>query len=245
MLAVIILILVVLLVVFWFAAWILEAFWWLILLGIIAKVWFRVRTKREQEQRKREIAAEDYRLEPRFLPKVQAAAENIATAYGNNTTAEGKTTVVLYTLQLRERKYYVGIIESRRFESRMHKHFDGDGTHWTQRYKPVDLLNVIVLENIEEWSQAEALEDAQTLRVMEMFGAVDVRGGRFTAVDWSALSHWLREHGYALVKERKGPFSHLLKVRAPGKELYWKRLNEALNAWENATNKKLGMLRRM
>ena len=234
----IVFVLVALVLVLGIATWILETFWWVIILGIIATIWFRVKTKREQEELRRKIAEEDARLEPNFQAKVQTVAENIATAYKSNTTT------VLYTLQLRERNYYVGIIQSKFFETRMRKHFIGDGAHWTQRYKPVDLLSVIVIENMD-WSQAEAFEDAQTLRVMEMFGAVNVRGGHFTAVEWNALSHWMREHGYTLAKERKGPFSHLLKVRAPGKELYLKRLNETLDSWAKSTDEKLGTIRKL
>lgn len=229
---VIVLILVAIVLVFGFAIWLLETFWWLIILAGIGGIWFHKKKKREQEEFKKKVAREDDWLEPQFLPKVHAVAKRIATVY------ENEDATVLYTLQLRERKYYVGLISSHDFENRMSKHFNGDGALWTKKYKPVYLSSVTVLENME-WSEAEEFEDAQTLKVMEMHGCADVRGGHFTAVDWNEFSHWLRQHGYALVKERKGPFSHLLKVRPPGKELHWKRLSETLTSWEKRTDEKL------
>ena len=49
--------------------------------------------------------------------------------------------VTIYILKCEDDKYYVGKIASNVWK-RIKQHFDGKGAKWTQKYKPVDILDI-------------------------------------------------------------------------------------------------------
>lgn len=76
----------------------------------------------------------------------------------------------IYTLLLRENKYYVGFTEN--LEQRMVAHFTGEGAKWTQVYKPIKIIEVV--PEIHDWH-----EDFVTLVMMKKHGINNVRGGNW------------------------------------------------------------------
>lgn len=74
----------------------------------------------------------------------------------------------IYTLLLSESKYYVGYTEN--LERRMTEHFTGEGSKWTQLYKPIKIIEIVPETN--DWQ-----EDFTTLVMMRKYGINNVRGG--------------------------------------------------------------------
>jgi hypothetical protein len=80
---------------------------------------------------------------------------------------------MLYILKLENNKYYVG--KSDDPETRINQHMNGNGSEWTKKYKPVDIVELV--ENDDEYD-----EDKYTLKYMEKYGINNVRGGSFCQV---------------------------------------------------------------
>ena len=76
----------------------------------------------------------------------------------------------IYILQLEKGKYYVG--KTKEPEFRLNEHFNGDGSEWTRKFKPVSVLKLIPHCNAYD-------EDKYTLMMMEQHGIFNVRGGSF------------------------------------------------------------------
>lgn len=81
----------------------------------------------------------------------------------------------LYSLRLEQGKYYIGI--SKRPINRIGQHFSGYyGAQWTKKYRPETILETRDLGPITR-SEAEYIEKEETLRLMEIYGYQNVRGG--------------------------------------------------------------------
>lgn len=79
--------------------------------------------------------------------------------------------MILYVLQLKNGKYYIG--KSKNVRKRIDEHFNGGGSEWTKRHRPIRVVLKKRLEDIFE-------EDILTLKYMGMYGIDNVRGGSFT-----------------------------------------------------------------
>jgi predicted GIY-YIG superfamily endonuclease len=75
----------------------------------------------------------------------------------------------VYVLQLECNKYYIGYTERQRDE-RFLEHFQNNGSKWTKKYKPLDVLKII--------SGTLQDEDEITLQYMKKYGWWNVRGGK-------------------------------------------------------------------
>ena len=84
--------------------------------------------------------------------------------------------ISIYTLSLSQGKYYVG--KSTNIDIRLGKHLNGGGSHWTKKYPPLKLLEL--MENSDEED-----EDKITLRYMKRYGIDNVRGGSFCRLELS------------------------------------------------------------
>ena len=81
---------------------------------------------------------------------------------------------MIYILLLEKDKYYVGYT-ARRDGERFQEHFGGKGAKWTQRYKPIIVL---------EWREGtEQDENEVTLELMKKYGWTNVRGGKWCQVE--------------------------------------------------------------
>ena len=78
--------------------------------------------------------------------------------------------VNIYILQLANNKYYVG--KSINPEFRLEQHFNNNGSAWTQKYKPIKVVEII--PNCDDFD-----EDKFTLKYMSLYGVNNVRGGSF------------------------------------------------------------------
>ena len=87
-----------------------------------------------------------------------------------------KTNIYIYILKLKENKYYIGKTTNPKF--RLNNHINGDGSKWTQKYNPINLLELI--PNCEDFD-----EDKYTLSYMKKYGVENVRGGTFTQMNFT------------------------------------------------------------
>ena len=78
----------------------------------------------------------------------------------------------IYILQCENNKYYVGKTTNK--DKRIIEHFTSKGSKWTQKYKPIKI--------IEEHSGDEFDEEKHTLLMMNKYGIDNVRGGSYCKV---------------------------------------------------------------
>lgn len=88
----------------------------------------------------------------------------------------------VYVLLLENNKYYIGKTDN--IKARLHNHFNGNGSMWTKKYKPIRL--------IEQHDGCEQFdEEKYTLIYMKKYGVENVRGGIYTQIvlDKSSLDN--------------------------------------------------------
>ncbi len=76
----------------------------------------------------------------------------------------------IYILKLENNKYYIGKTSNPTF--RLDQHFNLNGSLWTKKYKPIELIEII--SNCDNYD-----EDKYTIKYMEKYGINNVRGGSF------------------------------------------------------------------
>jgi predicted GIY-YIG superfamily endonuclease len=74
----------------------------------------------------------------------------------------------IYVLELEEGKYYVG--KTKNIDFRIGQHFNGDGTTWTKKYKPIKIIDVKSCLTVFD-------EENTTIAYMKEKGIYNVRGG--------------------------------------------------------------------
>ena len=84
--------------------------------------------------------------------------------------------VYIYVLKLRQNKYYIGKTKSP--INRLDDHCNFGGSKWTQKYNPVEIIEVI--PNCED-----SYENEKTLEYMVKYGWENVRGGSWCKVNMS------------------------------------------------------------
>lgn len=85
----------------------------------------------------------------------------------------------IYILKLEYNKYYIGKTINPNF--RLQQHFMDNGSEWTKKYKPIDIITII--PNCDSYD-----EDKYTLKYMEEFGINNVRGGSFCQIILSDIN---------------------------------------------------------
>lgn len=80
---------------------------------------------------------------------------------------------ILYILKLQDDKYYIGITLN--LNQRLSQHFSGEGSQFTKKYKPLEVLKVIYNDDINE-----DYENKLTLEYMQKYGWENCRGGYYT-----------------------------------------------------------------
>jgi predicted GIY-YIG superfamily endonuclease len=81
--------------------------------------------------------------------------------------------VYIYVLKLENNKYYIGKTKNMSF--RLESHFNAEGSFWTKKYKPIELLEIF--PNCDNYD-----EDKYTIKYMEKYGITNVRGGSFCEI---------------------------------------------------------------
>ena len=79
----------------------------------------------------------------------------------------------VYVLKLEHNKWYVGY--SAEIEVRIASHFIGNGSLWTKKYKPLEVVSVKPGDTL--------LENLTTIALMAKHGYEDVRGGKWCKVE--------------------------------------------------------------
>ncbi len=79
---------------------------------------------------------------------------------------------LVYTLALEDGCFYIGWTNN--LNTRLYQHFNGEGSKWTKRHKPIELVGVKIGGKSEE--------SEETLRLMYIHGREKVRGGAYTAL---------------------------------------------------------------
>jgi predicted GIY-YIG superfamily endonuclease len=82
----------------------------------------------------------------------------------------------IYVLSLEGGRYYIG--KSDDVIGRLQQHFNGSGSAWTKKYKPISLVKTI--ENVSPFE-----EDKITKEYMSKYGIEKVRGGSYVEVNLS------------------------------------------------------------
>jgi len=92
----------------------------------------------------------------------------------NLSTPNDKITI--YVLLLEDGRYYIG--KSTTVDFRLEQHFNGYGSTWTKKYKPIKVVEII--PNSDTFD-----EDKYTLKYMSKYGIDMVRGGSFCQIELS------------------------------------------------------------
>jgi hypothetical protein len=93
--------------------------------------------------------------------------------------------VYIYVLKLEQGKYYIGKTNNPQF--RLENHCNGNGSAWTQKYKPLKVIKII--PNCNDYD-----EDKFTRQYMDKYGTANVRGGAFTKLNLDKSTLDFLEH---------------------------------------------------
>ena len=104
--------------------------------------------------------------------------------------------VTIYILKCEDDKYYVGKIASNVWK-RIKQHFDGKGAKWTQKYKPVDIIDI-------RRGLTDRDESKVTLDMMKIFGIHNVRGGAYSKMRLDKTQIEYAEYYMGFRKEKPG-----------------------------------------
>lgn len=80
----------------------------------------------------------------------------------------------IYILELEEKKYYIG--KSDNIILRLENHFENNGSEWTKKYKPINIIEIISNCDIYD-------EDKYVFKYMNLYGINNVRGGSFVTFE--------------------------------------------------------------
>lgn len=103
----------------------------------------------------------------------------------SNTNFQIFSMPFVYVLLLQDKKYYVGYSE-RKVGERFLEHFNAQGSQWTRKYHPLQVLQ------IKQGTKED--EDRTTLEMMLKHGWWNVRGGKWCHVDLQSCPKALLEY---------------------------------------------------
>ncbi len=102
------------------------------------------------------------------------------------------TPIIVYALALEDGCFYVG--QSCKFIERVAAHFDGKGSAWTRRHRPVAVLCAKTVRT-RDWKVAERFENRLTVFLMAKHGWQKVRGGFWSNICEKSTRGGLIHHG--------------------------------------------------
>ena len=88
----------------------------------------------------------------------------------------------IYALKLENGKYYVG--RSYNVPKRLNQHYNGEGSVWTKKHKPIRLNEVFL-------NKTKFDEDKYTLMYMSIYGIENVRGGSFCSIELGGADKYI------------------------------------------------------
>jgi predicted GIY-YIG superfamily endonuclease len=86
-----------------------------------------------------------------------------------------ETNKTVYALQLEKNKFYIGCSLEKNIDNRINDHFTGVGSKWTQKYKPLSIIE-------KYQNTSELFELILTLKYIDLYGSKNVRGSGFVKV---------------------------------------------------------------
>ncbi len=92
----------------------------------------------------------------------------------------------VYVLKLEKGKYYIGYTERQEYE-RLEEHFSNEGSKWTKKFRPVEVLSFR--------SGTTDDENSTTLEYMKNYGWWNVRGGQHCEVNMEQPPKELQNNG--------------------------------------------------
>lgn len=114
--------------------------------------------------------------------------------------------VTIYILKCEDDKYYVGKTYQKDPYNRIQDHFNGNGSLWTQKHQPLEVMSVITHCDDED-------EDKHTKIMMKKYGINNVRGGTYCRIklrpdEYRVISRELRgNNGLCYQCGKKGHFA--------------------------------------
>jgi len=99
--------------------------------------------------------------------------------------------ITIYILELESEKYYVG--QTKHLRERIRKHFDGKGSAWTKRHRPISVISQLEL-NTSYWRDALEVEKEFTLELMSSLGWENVRGAGWSMVEMKSKPKELEDY---------------------------------------------------
>jgi predicted GIY-YIG superfamily endonuclease len=97
----------------------------------------------------------------------------MTTDMNNSSISNNSSPLFIYVLKLNEDKYYVGKTVNN-ITQRMEEHMAGNGSAWTQKYTPIEVMEVKTGDEYDE--------DKYVLKYMKQYGIENVRGGSFSQI---------------------------------------------------------------
>tara|TARA_B100001094_G_C18048255_1_gene728625 strand:+ start:414 stop:1025 length:612 start_codon:yes stop_codon:yes gene_type:complete len=95
-----------------------------------------------------------------------------------------KLPTYVYTLKLKQGKYYVGSSSDPTYRLVQHKRGGLGGAAWTTKYTPIKMIACRQVANLIKGGGRKQ-EDAETKKVMQKYGIENVRGGTYSQVNLS------------------------------------------------------------
>lgn len=90
---------------------------------------------------------------------------------------------LVYILKCEDECFYVGITSN--LNLRLAQHFSGNGSQWTKRHKPIEIIKVVV-GNLETENQI-------ALEYINQYGYDRVRGGKYLKDKSTKICYWLKQ----------------------------------------------------
>ena len=84
--------------------------------------------------------------------------------------------VYIYVLKCLCDKYYIGKTNNPQF--RINNHYYGNGSQWTNIYKPIEMVEII--PDCDKYD-----EDKYTIKYMDIYGIDNVRGGSWSKITFN------------------------------------------------------------
>lgn len=86
-----------------------------------------------------------------------------------------ETSKTVYALELEKNKFYIGCSLNNNLDNRIKDHFEGRGSKWTQKYKPLSIIEKFP-------NTSELFELILTLKYIDLHGSKNVRGSGYVRV---------------------------------------------------------------
>ena len=131
----------------------------------------------------------------------------------------------IYILKLQDNNYYVG--KAKDVNKRFQEHISGNGSSWTKKYKPIEIVKVI--NNCSPFE-----EDKQVKELMSLHGIDKVRGGSYTKIELTKEEKDILQKEIWAAKDvctRCGNSNHFVKDCYAKTDCFGNKIEEEIIMW--------------